>query len=337
MSRTPRDAKSRSFELFIQRGFAAQELTAVQHVLATANSVAGRTCFTNRITSDMPGLVTGQGGVLARAEPAIDDYGFSDVLIVVGGTRIHRRGWAKRTRAMQRSGRTVVLLSDAATAFIRTGETKTGHVTTHWRDTMRLSEQGYYPNLTTRFSENAGGFITAAGGGATAELIVGLIADVLAPDEIAELGNRLLLSVIRSSDSEQPRDIADNAGLFDARVTQAIKLMETNMEEPLAMTELTALVGLSTRHLERVFRDVFDDTPARFYKRLRVKRARTMIEDTLVPLIDIAIATGFCSHNALARAVRDEFGITPSKMRARKSIGILRHTDPTAAGDDPSK
>ena len=114
-----------------------------------------------------------------------------------------------------------------------------------------------------------------------------------------------------------------NASLFDARVTQAIKLMEESISEPLSMAELTAKAGLSTRHLERVFRKVFDETPARFYKRLRARRARAMIEETLLPLMEIAIATGFGSPDTLAKAVREEYGMTPSKMRARRKVGMI--------------
>jgi transcriptional regulator GlxA family with amidase domain len=312
-------------EVFVQRGFDAVELTGITSTVNTANSIVGTERFTCRIVSDMPGLMKGDAQVLVRAEPAIEGYGFGDVMIVLGGRHIERSGWIRRVRAMQRQNRPVVLLSDAATAFIRAADSRRGHVTTHWRDTALLREQGYYPNLTTRLAEQSEGVTTAAGGGATVELVIGLISTFLGPVEVAELGNRLLLSSIRHSDAEQPHDIADNAGLFDARVTQAIKLMETNMEDPLSMTELTSRVGLSTRHVERVFREVFDETPARFYKRLRVRRARTMIENTLIPLIDVAIATGFCSHNALSRAVRDEYGATPSKMRARKSIKLINH------------
>ena len=318
------DDKGLVVEIFVQRGFDAGELTGVTETLRLANEVTGDARFTTRIVSDMPGFVKSGAVVLVRAEPAIEDHVYADMMIVLGGTRVARQGWARRMRAMQRHKRPVVLLSQAATAFIRAADRPEGPVTTHWRDTVLLREEGYYPTLTTRLAESGNGITTAAGGAATAELVIGLIEGHLTPVELAELGNRMLLSTIRRSDAEQPRDIADNAGLFDARVTQAIKMMEAHLEEPLTMAELTHRVGLSTRHLERVFREVFDDTPARFYKRLRVRRARSMIEDTLIPLIDVALATGFYSHNALARAVRDEYGMTPSKMRARKSIRLIR-------------
>lgn len=321
----PGNDRSCRFEIFVQRGFNEVELTGVSATLKAANMMIGDKRFPCRIISDMPGLVRGRGEVMVRAEPSIEGHAFADVMVVLGGEKVTLESWSRRLRAMQRLNRTAVLLSDAATVYIRNKSDKNGNVTTHWRDIALLKEQGYYPNLTTRLAEKSDGVTTAAGGAGTAELIIGLLTPYLEPIEVAELGNRLLLPAIRHSDAEQPRDISDNAGLFDARVTKAIKLMEANMDEPLSMTELTSQVGLSTRHVERVFREVFDETPARFYKRLRVRRARAMIEDTLIPLIDVAVATGFCSHNALSRAVRDEYGNTPSKMRARKSIQLINH------------
>jgi len=80
------------FEIFVQRGFNAEELTAVSNTLSTANRVVGQARFGCRIVSDMPGLVTGQDHMLVRAEPAIDDYGFADVMVVLGGRHIPEVG-----------------------------------------------------------------------------------------------------------------------------------------------------------------------------------------------------------------------------------------------------
>jgi transcriptional regulator GlxA family with amidase domain len=311
------------FEIFASRGFSELELSAVTHTLTCANDVLGEVRFTWRFISESPGFVTGATGMLIRAEPAIDNYGFSDVMVVLGGTKPRADHWLKRARSMQRGRLPVVLLSDAATAYIKSGGVLNGAVTTHWRDASSLHEEGHHPTLTSRLAENNAGIITAAGGHATCELVIGLIAPQLDPLQLGELGSRMLLSAIRKTDAEQPKGISDNEGLFDARVTRALRLMEQTLADPMTMTDLTRAVGMSTRHLERVFGEVFNETPARFYKRLRVKAARSMIEDTLLPLVDVAIATGFSSRHALSIAIRNEFGLTPTKMRARKSIKLV--------------
>lgn len=311
------------FEIFASRGFSELELASITHTLTCANDVLGDARFTWRYVSESPGFVTGATDMLIRADPAIDNYGYSDVMIVLGGQRPRADHWSKRARSMQRSRLPVVLLSDAATAYIKSSTSLNGAVTTHWRDASSLHEEGHHPTLTSRFAENNAGIITSAGGNATCELVIGLIASQLDPLQLGELGSRMLLHAIRKSDAEQPKGISDNAGLFDARVTRALRLMENSLADPMTMTALTRAVGLSTRHLERVFREVFNETPARFYKRLRVKAARSMIEDTLLPLVDVAIATGFSSRHSLSVAIREEFGLTPTKMRARKSIKLM--------------
>ncbi len=321
------DAAPHVFELFVSKGFCGFELAAVTHVLRSANELMTRELFEWRFVSTEPGLVTGKDGVLVRAEPAIPDHGFGDAMIVVGG-RAQAEKWLPRVRAMQRRNLPVVLLSDAATAYIRVAKSPPGKLTTHWRDVFTLQETGYFPNLTSRFAERSDGIVTAAGSSATAELVIGLIAPWMEATQVAELGNQLLLHTIRKGDAEQPKDIADNAGLFDARVTEAIRLMENSIADPMSMAELTDQAGLSTRHLERVFRKVFNDTPAKFYKRLRARKARAMIEETLMPMVEIAVATGFGSSDTLARAVREEYGVTPSKMRARRKINLLGQPDP---------
>ncbi len=314
----------RTFEIFVHRGFVELEFAAVTNTLAVANSILSREAFSWRITSDTPGIVQGNTALLVRAEPAVHNHAFSDIMVVPGGPRAMHADWPRRARAMQRLAKPVVLLSDAATAFIRMTRSPAGKVTTHWRDIPALHEEGHYPGLTERLCENSNGILTAAGAGATAELTIGLIAPFLEAAQLAEIGNQLLLPTIRKTDAEQPRGAAGSDALFDERVSDAISLMEANLAEPLSMSEVTDMVGISTRHLERVFREVFNETPARFYKRLRVKQARVMIETTLMPLMDIALATGFGSRSTLAKAVGDEYGQTPSRMRARKKIDLLK-------------
>ena len=318
-------SKTQTVEIHVSKGFSGLELTSVTHVLASANTLLGREQFSWRFSTDTPGIVTGDQGALVRGEPSIGDHRLADMMVVVGGKNAGGGLWLPRARAMQRRAKTVVLLSDAATGYIKATKSPAGHVTTHWRDVTVLAESGYHPKLTTHLSENSDGIITAAGAGATLELMVGLISPYLTAPQVAELGNRLLLQTIRKSDAEQPKCIADNEGLFDARLTHVIRLMEETVQEPLSMDEITQQVSVSTRHLERVFRTVFNDTPARFYKRLRVKRARTMIEETLLPMMDIAVATGFGSCTTMTKAVKSEYGVTPSKMRERKEVQLLTY------------
>lgn len=102
-----------------------------------------------------------------------------------------------------------------------------------------------------------------------------------------------------------------------------ISIMENSISEPLPMTEITKQAGVSTRQLERVFREVFDESPARFYKVLRIKHARSLVEETLLPLVEVALASGFGSTSTMSVALRSEYGLTAHQMRQRKKCGCL--------------
>lgn len=319
-----RDALPLAVEIFVAKGFCALEASAITQTLILANELCNKALFRWRYVSDTPGFVSGSGEVIVRAEPAIDDYGFSPVMIVLGGSAVRPAAWLTRARQMKRKGLGVVLLSDAATAYIRATKSPSGRVTTHWHDAALLHETGYHPALTDALSEKSDGIITAAGIGATSELVLGLIAPLLSSGQLAELGNRLLLPAIRKSDAPQPQGISGNPSLFDGQITRIVTLMEETIAEPLSMTALTRQVRLSTRQVERMFRDVFGQSPARFYKQLRTKKAWTMVQETTLPLADIAAATGFKTAGTMAKAVQDSYGETPTKLRARKTPALLK-------------
>ena len=89
------------------------------------------------------------------------------------------------------------------------------------------------------------------------------------------------------------------------------------------MVDLADQLGVSVRHLERQFNEVFSDTSARFYKRLRVKRAKAMLEETMMSIVDISVATGFGSTQTLAKSMKDEFGLTPKRIRDRRTVKLV--------------
>jgi transcriptional regulator GlxA family with amidase domain len=316
----------REFVIYVSSDFCDFEHAQICQTLRLANTLLVQPLFAWRVVSHTPGFVHGLNGVIVEAKLPGEICRESSTMIVLGGAGQLYEKWVNSVRVMQHKMLPVVLLSDAATTYIQRTRT-TGKVTTHWRDALQLAETGYYPNLSNRFSEKSNGVITAAGGASTVELMIGLLAPFLTSAQVAELGSRLLLNTIRKSDAEQPKCMADNASLFDRQITHAIRVMEGNIAEPLQMTELADQIGVSTRHLERAFRSALSDTPARFYKRMRAKRAKAMIEETLLPLIDVAVATGFGSTGSLSKTVRDEYGASPTKMRDRKKICLLTFVD----------
>src|SRR3546814_11199749 len=79
-------------------------------------------------------------------------------------------------------------------------------------------------------------------------------------------------------------------GISQPKLLQVIGLMEGYLEEPLARAELARRAGLSSRQLERLFRRYLGRTPTRYYLELRLHRARALLTQTSMSILNVALA-----------------------------------------------
>src|SRR6185503_10462334 len=122
-------------------------------------------------------------------------------------------------------------------------------------------------------------------------------------------------------------------GVRHPKLIQVIKLMEQHLEEPLDRAALAQRVRLSTRQLERLFGKYLGRSPARYYLELRLNRARLLLLQTNMSIIDVALACGFVSASHFSKCYRDFFGKTPRRERGLPPLLTLvdRPTPPAAA------
>jgi AraC family carnitine catabolism transcriptional activator len=104
------------------------------------------------------------------------------------------------------------------------------------------------------------------------------------------------------------------------RLRDAIRLMGDHLEEPMAVPDIAKRVGLSQRQLERLFADNTGMSPIRYYRDIRLDRARGLITQTDMPVLEVALACGFFSPEHFSRAYRLRFGIAPREDRVEGRI-----------------
>ncbi len=97
--------------------------------------------------------------------------------------------------------------------------------------------------------------------------------------------------------------------------TQAVMLMQNNLETPISIKELCDQLGCNTKKLERAFKNTFDSTTGKIYRRMRLLLIRQLIENTDLPISEIAIRGGYENASSMTRAFVDEHGFTPSSLR----------------------
>jgi transcriptional regulator GlxA family with amidase domain len=94
--------------------------------------------------------------------------------------------------------------------------------------------------------------------------------------------------------------------------------MEANIEEPLSMDEISNLVGVSRRQMERLFQRYLGQVPTKYYLELRLQRARELLSQTSLTVTEIAVICGFLSPPHFSKCYRSVFGLSPSAERHSK-------------------
>ena len=116
------------------------------------------------------------------------------------------------------------------------------------------------------------------------------------------------------------------------KLRAAIVLMESNLEQLLAIGEIAKSVGLSQRQMERLFNRHTGVSPVRYYLDVRLDRARGLVTQTDMSIFDVAVACGFTSGARFARAYRSRFGLPPSHDRIEGRVPFQFRSFPSYAG-----
>jgi AraC family transcriptional regulator, regulatory protein of adaptative response / DNA-3-methyladenine glycosylase II len=104
-------------------------------------------------------------------------------------------------------------------------------------------------------------------------------------------------------------------------VCRAVRLVVDGILDDATENELGARLGVSARHLRRLFAEYLGLTPDQLARSTRVHFARRLLDDTDLPFAEVAFAAGFGSVRQFNRACHDTFHATPGELRARRRAG----------------
>jgi transcriptional regulator GlxA family with amidase domain len=100
------------------------------------------------------------------------------------------------------------------------------------------------------------------------------------------------------------------------RLRAALSVMHGNLEKALRCSEIARRIGVSARHLERLFQAHCGASPRSHYLRARLDYARKLVRHSAMTEQAIALALGFSSVGHFRRRYRRQFGVSPSEDRA---------------------
>jgi AraC family carnitine catabolism transcriptional activator len=155
---------------------------------------------------------------------------------------------------------------------------------------------------------------------------VDLMLEVISRDHGTALAllvsEQLVSGWVRERADHQRLQISARYKVHNAKVVQVIERMEQQLEAPWSSDDLADAISVTRRQLERLFQDHLNVSPLQFYLRLRLERARHLLRQTSMDVIEVGLACGFASASAFSRAYRRQYAVAPSADRREKPHGI---------------
>ncbi len=266
--------------------------------------------------------VAASNGISLNAESAFAEVDVERVhtLFIVAGFEplaCYARELGEWLKRADRAGATLGGIDTGAFILAQAGLFSRAHrLTLHWEALSAFRE--CYPALETsqELFEISDRRITCAGGTASIDMMLDLIGRSHGAALASEVSEQFVLGRIRQRSDHQRMEIAARYGLHNRKLVQVIGLMQAHMEDPLTPTELAEEIGVTRRQLERLFCSALKDTPTHFYLKLRLARARELVQQTDMTITSICVACGFESPSHFARTYRERFGTSPKRDRS---------------------
>jgi AraC family carnitine catabolism transcriptional activator len=263
--------------------------------------------------------VSASNGISLNAERSFGDVeGIRTLFIVAGFNPLaaYTRELGNWLRQLDRAGVTLGGIDTGSFVLAEAGLFDTQRVTLHWEAASAFSER--YPSLPVsgELFEIDGPRITCAGGTASIDMMLDLIGRKHGHALAAAVSEQFVIGRIRDRSDHQRMEIAARYGIHNSKLIQVISVMEQHMEETLSPDALADAIGVTRRHLERLFCGVLKDTPTHFYLQLRLARARELLRQTDLSITSICVACGFESPSHFSRSYRARYGTTPRDDRA---------------------
>ncbi len=262
--------------------------------------------------------VAASNGLCVLPDCAFPDTGQLDALFVCGGLDITRacdKALLCRLRALAQQKLTLGALCTGSYVLARARLLDGYRSTIHWENIASLREE--FPDITVSpelFQLDRDRY-TCAGGTAALDMMLHLISQQHGNGLAADISEEFVCERIRGPDDRQRIPLRVHVGTSQPKLIEAVALMEANIEEPISLDELAEHVGISRRQLERVFQKYVQCVPTRYYLELRLTRARQLLLQTSMSIVDVALACGFVSAPHFSKCYRDFFGIPPRDQR----------------------
>lgn len=261
---------------------------------------------------------TASNGLQMTPTRALADAGDCEVIFVCGGVNVRDAVRPEHLKALERlalARKKLGALCTGSYALAKAGLLDNYRAAIHWENLLALREE--FPRII--FSQQL--FVidrdryTCSGGIAPLDFMLNVIRRQVGDAVTTAISDQFILDRIRNDHDHQYIPLQAKVGACHKTLIDVASLMEANIEEPLTLDELSDAVDMSRRQIERLFRRHLGSVPTKYYLELRLRRARELLLQTSMSIMDITVACGFRSPPHFSKCYRGQFGYPPGEER----------------------
>lgn len=190
--------------------------------------------------------------------------------------------------------------------------------TTHWE---HLDELACFPTISVERDSLYvidGQIWTSAGISAGIDMALAMVSEDAGPIVSAKTAQQMVLATKRSGSQTQYSDILrlnlrDPQGDFSA----LHEWLQANISRPIALEDMASFCATSVRTLQRRYKAALGTSPSKTLKKLRLEKARNLLQTTDTAVTLIARESGFNSLHQFSKEFSKVFGVSPRQFRSR--------------------
>ena len=287
-------------------------------ILRMANRISGRELYRWSTYSLTGEAVTSSSGLEVQLDGDLGSATEVKILLVCGGYNIKQyctKSLSDRLRVFAKNKIPLGALCTGTYALAKAGLLDGYRCTIHWENLASMREEFPKLQLSSNLFAIDRDRYTCSGGISSIDLMLNLIASIHGHQLVQQISEQFTCDRVRTEKDAQRAPLQYLIGASQPRLVDAVTLMENNVEEPLTLDEVASYVGISRRQLERLFNRYLHCAPSRYYLELRLSRARLLLLQTSIPVIDVAISCGFSTAPHFSRCYSELYGKPPSNER----------------------
>jgi transcriptional regulator GlxA family with amidase domain len=323
--------RARKVYFIVFPGSEVLDLSGPWSVLGYTNEAMQREVYALHVISPLGGVTrTRHGLALSDTRPLYDKaIAAPDIVIIAGGAPVsplpsseaHAARWLRKHH---RNIPTLISICTGAFVLGEAGVLDGRRATTHWRYVDVLRQR--FPKAHVVDDDiflRDGRVWTSAGITAGIDLMLALVEADHGHVVAMAVAKNLVLFLRRSGGQAQFSQMLQRQEREPTRLRDLSAFVLEHLSEPLSLEELARSVGMSLRTLTRWCRRELGESPAALVRRLRIEEAQRLLEQTSLPLKDIAARVRLGDMSTLWRIFSRHLGVTPAEYRARFSAKVV--------------